>query len=831
MPKLRNFDRALQGTVGKAASFATTAIAVVLLAQQSSDAQPRPSGPDRTEPEINYTIPPSNSSPITIHTSPHAICSLSAPDGAAGAAPGLKIYADDQGIARLYPKSSGSGTESETPSHVVIRCVAGGTATNYPLALSWRTTPAADRPFLAVEAAPVLQGAPVPALAEAEASALSDEELRLRHYPPRPNATSAPEAYSAWLRTVSAPSVFVTPYVVANPDKHHGSSPSSAWSGYVQRRPAGSFSVVGGYYNVPSVTAPNAGPFNNAFDSSMWVGINGNPELQLVQAGTEQDVSILPGCSPPICNGFASYYPWTEVFNLQSEQVITNVPVNAGDHMLVQVWVDNAPSATGTPSAFTYSDSNITLQQHVFYRDLTNAIWQVYWDQGHGLWFENWAGPGSPTDAPLAAGDPATLVSNSQQHIFYRDTAGDIEHVFWDPNSGQSKEQWAGGSGSSTTGPAAAGDPAAMVWNNQQHIFYRDLAGNIQHVLWAPDTGRHVEMWSEGTGGSGRGPAAWGDPKTLVANNQQHIFYRAAQLIQGPDSPIVHVFWDPNSGLHSETWAGAGSPTNAPGAAGDPTTMSSNGQQHIFYRDAAGNIQHVFWDPNSGQSKEQWGANAAGDPAAMVWNNQQHIFYRDLAGIIDHIFWDPSSGIHSDIWGEGSGSSTTGPVAAGDPTTMVWNSQQHIFYRDAAGNIQHVFWDPSSGRHAEQWAGPGPNGMGNYGEFYVRDVTQGWSTQLHLVIGYGATSGVTAEWIMERPQYTTCFVTCSTGLDALSNFGSAELTAAFAGTQSNIHTYVCCDSTGTQLTMTSDGTNSGTVLSSASSPNSTTVDFVFHAPF
>jgi Peptidase A4 family/Repeat of unknown function (DUF346) len=820
-----------------------TAMALALLARGSGQAQTAPGGPDHTEPEVSYTIPPSNTLPIAIHASPHAICSLTAPTGADGRAPILRIYADDEGVARFYPKSLGSGTESGTSGHVVFRCVTNGNATIYPVALFWSSTPTAQRPLPQAETARPLNGEPIPALTEAEASTLSDEELRRRHYPPRPSATSAPAAYNAWLRAVSTASVFVVPYLVPNPDRHHGSATSRNWSGYLQRRAAGSFSVVGGFYAVPAVTIPNVSPFATAFDSTMWVGLNGSPELQLVQAGTEQDVAYVGlsgSCLVGACPSIAYYYAWTEVFDFQSEQVISNAPVNAGDNMLVQVFVDNAPSATGTPSAFTYSDSNISLQQHVFYRDPNNAIWQVYWDQGHGLWFEIWAGAGSPTNAPMAAGDPATMVWNSQQHIFYRDGAGNIQHVLWDPSSGQRNEQWAGGSGSSTTGPAAAGDPATLVWNNQQHIFYRDQVANIQHVLWAPDSGRRVEVWAGGTGGSGGGPAAWGDPKTMIANNQQHIFYRASQLIHGPDNPIWHVFWDPNSGLRSEIWAGAGSPTNAPGAAGDPATMVSNGQQHIFYRDAAGNIQHVLWDPSSGQRNEQWaggsgssttGPAAAGEPATLVWNNQQHIFYRDNAGNIQHVWWDPSSGMHPETWAEGSGSSTTGPVAAGDPVTMVWNSQQHIFYRDMAGNIWHVFWDPSSGRHAEQWAGPGPNGMGNYGEFFVKNITQGWSTQLHQVIGYGATSGVTAEWIMERPQDTTCILTCSSSYDNLANYGTTKMTGAFAGTASQIHTYVCCDSSGIQFTMTSDGSSSGTVLSTASSPNNTTADFTFHAPF
>jgi Peptidase A4 family/Repeat of unknown function (DUF346) len=334
-----------------------------------------------------------------------------------------------------------------------------------------------------------------------------------------------------------------------------------------------------------------------------------------------------------------------------------------------------------------------------------------------------------------------------------------------------------------------------------------------------------------GSGSSTTGPGAFGDPVTMAANNQQHIFYRALQLIHGPDNPLVHVFWDPNSGLTAETWAGGGSPTNAPGAAGDPATMVWNSEQHIFYRDTAGNIQHVFWDPNSGEHLDTpWaggsgtGPAAAGDPATMVADNKQHIFYRDTAGNIQHVFWDPNSPSKRtvEVWASGAGSATTGPAAAGNPTTLVWNSQQHIFYRDTAGNIQNVWWDPTSGRQAEQWAGPGPNGMGNFGEFYLKNFTEGWSTKQRLEIGYGATTGQEAEWIMERP-------TIDQSLSALANYGTAQFADTSAASPSTGAVgYVCCDSTGLQLNMTSDGTSTGNLLSSASSPNSTTVDLTWH---
>src|SRR5262249_40525313 len=51
---------------------------------------------------------------------------------------------------------------------------------------------------------------------------LSESELLQRGYPPRPDQEKAPEAYAAWLRAVSRPSVQVTPKVILRADRFHG---------------------------------------------------------------------------------------------------------------------------------------------------------------------------------------------------------------------------------------------------------------------------------------------------------------------------------------------------------------------------------------------------------------------------------------------------------------------------------------------------------------------------------------------------------------------------------------------------------------------------------
>jgi hypothetical protein len=137
------------------------------------------------------------------------------------------------------------------------------------------------------------------------------------------------------------------------------------------------------------------------------------------------------------------------------------------------------------------------------------------------------------------------LTPNNQQHVFYRDVNHNLEHVFYDPSSGMHAESW---------GSGIAGDPATMLpggTNNQQHVFYRDINNGITHVYYDPGSGMHRDLWATGTGSTTFGPAAGGDPATMATvDNQQHIFYRDS------NGNVQHVFFDPKSGMHVELWAG-----------------------------------------------------------------------------------------------------------------------------------------------------------------------------------------------------------------------------------------------------------------------------------
>jgi Peptidase A4 family/Putative Ig domain len=104
---------------------------------------------------------------------------------------------------------------------------------------------------------------------------------------------------------------------VTNPattDEH-----SSNWSGYIYR--GGPFTSVTGTFNVPTAAA-GAGT-----DVAEWVGIDGDSNNDLIQAGVAETVSGF--------SGRAQIYAWWEI--LPASETPISMPVNAGDRMTVTI--------------------------------------------------------------------------------------------------------------------------------------------------------------------------------------------------------------------------------------------------------------------------------------------------------------------------------------------------------------------------------------------------------------------------------------------------------------------------------------------------------------
>ena len=357
-------------------------------------------------------------------------------------------------------------------------------------------------------------------------------------------------------------------------------------------------------------------------------------------------------------------------------------------------WTQEAhrPAALGNPVTMLTPE-----QQHVFYRDKHGDIQHIFVNAKnqffHDVWTQN-------LHVRKAAGDPATMQTANQQHIFYRDANGDIQHIFVNQKNQFFADVWTQKAAKKYPGVGkAAGDPVTMLTDNQQHIFYRDTDGDIQHIFVDQNNHFFHDVWTQrAQTKAGIIRKASGDPVTMQTANQQHIFYRDT------DGDIQHIFVDQNNQYFHDVWTQRAAAKNPQvrKAAGDPVTMVTNNEQHVFYRDTNGDIQHMFVDQHNQFFQDVWTQRAqmqngnilkaAGDPVTMQTADQQHIFYRDTSGNIQHIFVNQSNQFFADVWTQRAHA----PTAAGDPATMLTTNQQHVFYRDRNGDIRHIFFDETS---------------------------------------------------------------------------------------------------------------------------------------
>ena len=135
--------------------------------------------------------------------------------------------------------------------------------------------------------------------------------------------------------------------------------------------------------------------------------------------------------------------------------------------------------------------------------------------------------------------------------------------------------------------------------------------------------------------------------------------------------------------------------------------FEAQGTQHVFYRTADGRIVELWW---RGAEPPHWGylttqANgapvAAGDPASHVFvaEGTQHVFYRTADGQIVELWWLGGEVPH---WGYLTTPSNGAPVAAGDPTSHVFDAEgtQHVFYRSTGSQIIELWWSGGAAAQA-----------------------------------------------------------------------------------------------------------------------------------
>ena len=199
--------------------------------------------------------------------------------------------------------------------------------------------------------------------------------------------------------------------------------------------------------------------------------------------------------------------------------------------------------------------------------------------------------------------------------------------------------------GGLTEGPAADGDPDAIIYNNQFHVLYRDGNGTIWDSWYTGPGGQWTlqQINLQQTGGLTKGPAADGDPAAFIYNNQFHVLYRDG------NGTIWDSWYTGPGGQWTIQQINLDGLTSGPATVGDPTAFIYNNQSHVPYLDASGNVWDSWYDGTSWNLQQinlggvTSGPAAVGDAASVIYNNQSHVLYRDGAGKVWDSWYDGSA--------------------------------------------------------------------------------------------------------------------------------------------------------------------------------------------
>jgi Peptidase A4 family len=283
---------------------------------------------------VRLTAAPQVDSVITMNAIASSMCVLHA-QGSSDAKQSLRLFADDNGAVRFHVRPS---AESDEVARFQLDCEPNGKINRFPLELRASSSPTEDMPAPASEAPHAKPGSFVlPALTEEQATSLSEQQLLQRGDPPRPDPEQNPGAFARWLKVVTKPATFVPPGLIANPGVTHKpqkvenstSTKNNHWSGFELDGPAFTFDFVQGQWTVPSIILGETGVPTY---SSLWIGLDGDGTIDLVQDGTEQDG--FEYCYYSDCWDITTYYAWTEYVPQQPfAQVVSGLTVDPGDEI------------------------------------------------------------------------------------------------------------------------------------------------------------------------------------------------------------------------------------------------------------------------------------------------------------------------------------------------------------------------------------------------------------------------------------------------------------------------------------------------------------------
>jgi Peptidase A4 family len=234
--------------------------------------------------------------------------------------------------------------------------------------------------------------------------------------------------------------------------RHVAAATSGNWSGYADETDAPP-NYAQMYWTVPHL-GPVSGLGQTDY-SSIWPGIGSGGDGELIQDGTEQNVScqvIIDGCT----TGSQTDYFWIEAFPAEAQEEVTNLTPNPGDSVAAAVYWSSSTGAEFTLCDFTQNEC-LTGSQSVPAPD----IWAEWIVERTGQCYTRGGDVSLPPLAPFGtvnvtgAGYDETPLGDLEYTI--PEEATTIEYDMYDADGTQLD---------STSGLGSGGSSFSVTWDN-----------------------------------------------------------------------------------------------------------------------------------------------------------------------------------------------------------------------------------------------------------------------------------------------------------------------------------------------------------------------------
>ena len=371
-----------------------------------------------------------------------------------------------------------------------------------------------------------------------------------------------------------------------------------------------------------------------------------------------------------------------------------------------------------------YLQSGDTPTQHVFGLNAYGYLIHYYWSPALNWGAENLTQRSNIGTAYLLATNPKVvnlkMGDTPAQHVFGRNTSGDVIHYYWSPVPGWASENLTqlnniGTALRITSIPVVIDIPDATT--PSLHVFGHNGAGDLIHYYWSAASG-------------------WAAENLTQRNNIGVAFRMTSNLtvihVQNGGTLIQHVFglnatgelidysWSQSFGWAAENLTQRNNIGAAYRIVTDPvattTQIAATPALDVFGRNPAGGVIHYFWSPSAGWAAENLTArsNIGGqfglltNPVAIALQSgdtpTEHVFGGNAAGDLIHYYWSAAPSWAAEnltLYGSIGAAfrMTADPVALNLQNGTI--TTQHVFGRNSAGDLVHYYWSAAPGWAAE----------------------------------------------------------------------------------------------------------------------------------